>query len=68
MTYQWRRSPQTIPVKVLRRNIKTKFHTWSRTLGPSPVNIHKVIVIDPFGSYPVLMTDRTPGLQGIDRK
>lgn len=39
-------------------NIKTKFHTWEQELlGASMVNIHsKVIVIDPFGQHPVLMT------------
>lgn len=39
-------------------NIKTKFHTWEQELlGLSMVNIHsKVIVIDPFGKHPVLMT------------
>jgi hypothetical protein len=40
------------------RNIKSKFHTWEQELlGASMVNIHsKVIVIDPFGQHPVLMT------------
>ena len=39
-------------------NIKSQFHTWEQELlGASMVNIHsKVIVIDPFGSHPVLMT------------
>jgi len=39
-------------------NIKSQFHTWERELlGASMVNIHsKVIVIDPFGNHPVLMT------------
>jgi PLD-like domain len=52
---------QTIPLGqsvLVPRNIKTKFHTWEQELlGLSLVNIHsKVIVIDPFGSHPVLMT------------
>lgn len=40
------------------RNIKSQFHTWEQELlGASMVNIHsKVIVIDPFGQHPVLMT------------
>jgi hypothetical protein len=39
-------------------NIKSQFHTWEQELlGASMVNIHsKVIVIDPFGQHPVLMT------------
>lgn len=39
-------------------NIKSQFHTWEKELlGASMVNIHsKVIVIDPFGQNPVLMT------------
>jgi phosphatidylserine/phosphatidylglycerophosphate/cardiolipin synthase-like enzyme len=39
-------------------NIKSQFHTWEQELlGESMVNIHsKVIVIDPFGQHPVLMT------------
>ena len=39
-------------------NIKTQFHTWeSELLGASMVNIHsKVIVLDPFGAHPVVMT------------
>ncbi len=40
------------------RAIKTKFDTWNaELLGASMVNIHsKVIVIDPFGEHPVVMT------------
>jgi phosphatidylserine/phosphatidylglycerophosphate/cardiolipin synthase-like enzyme len=40
------------------RNIKTQFHTWEQELlGASMVNIHsKVIVLDPFGQHPVVMT------------
>jgi PLD-like domain len=39
-------------------NIKTKFASWEQELlGASMVNIHsKVIVIDPFGDNPVVMT------------
>ena len=39
-------------------NIKAKFHDWEKELlGASLVNVHsKVIVIDPFGDKPVLMT------------
>ncbi len=39
-------------------NIKTQFHTWeAELLGASMVNIHsKVIVLDPFGENPVVMT------------
>ena len=39
-------------------NIKSQFHSWEQELlGASMVNIHsKVIVIDPFGQHPVLMT------------
>ncbi len=39
-------------------NIKSQFHNWEQELlGASMVNIHsKVIVIDPFGAHPVLMT------------
>ncbi len=39
-------------------NIKTQFHTWEEELlGASMVNIHsKVIVLDPFGEHPVVMT------------
>jgi hypothetical protein len=40
------------------RNIKTKFDAWEQELlGASMVNIHsKVIVLDPFGENPVVMT------------
>ena len=40
------------------RNIKTQFHEWEKELlGASMVNIHsKVIVLDPFGENPVVMT------------
>ncbi len=39
-------------------NIKDKYHEWEKELlGASMVNIHsKVIVIDPFGEHPVVMT------------
>jgi phosphatidylserine/phosphatidylglycerophosphate/cardiolipin synthase-like enzyme len=39
-------------------NIKQQFHTWEKELlGASMVNIHsKVIVLDPFGENPVVMT------------
>jgi phosphatidylserine/phosphatidylglycerophosphate/cardiolipin synthase-like enzyme len=39
-------------------NVKTQFHTWEKELlGASMVNIHsKVIVLDPFGEHPVVMT------------
>jgi phosphatidylserine/phosphatidylglycerophosphate/cardiolipin synthase-like enzyme len=39
-------------------NIKSQFHDWEKELlGASLVNIHsKVIVIDPFGEHPVVMT------------
>ena len=40
------------------KNIKTQFHDWEQELlGASMVNIHsKVIVLDPFGAHPVVMT------------
>ena len=40
------------------RNIKDQFSDWeSELLGASMVNIHsKVIVLDPFGEHPVVMT------------
>lgn len=40
------------------RTIKDQFHNWEQELlGASMVNIHsKVIVIDPFGANPVVMT------------
>jgi len=39
-------------------NVKSQFHGWEQELlGASMVNIHsKVIVIDPFGENPVVMT------------
>ena len=39
-------------------NVKSQFHEWEQELlGASMVNIHsKVIVIDPFGENPVVMT------------
>jgi phosphatidylserine/phosphatidylglycerophosphate/cardiolipin synthase-like enzyme len=39
-------------------NMKDQFHDWEKELlGASMVNIHsKVIVIDPFGDHPVVMT------------
>jgi hypothetical protein len=39
-------------------NIKSKYHNWEKELlGASMVNIHsKVIVLDPFGDHPVVMT------------
>ncbi len=52
-------SPQRLGHDVLvPRNIKDQFHEWEKELlGASMVNIHsKVIVLDPFGQNPVLMT------------
>jgi phosphatidylserine/phosphatidylglycerophosphate/cardiolipin synthase-like enzyme len=54
-------SAQPIPLGqsvMVPHNIKTQFDTWEQELlGASMVNIHsKVIVIDPFGQHPVLMT------------
>ena len=54
-------SAQPIPLGqsvMVPHNIKSQFHTWEQELlGASMVNIHsKVIVIDPFGQHPVLMT------------
>ena len=52
-------APQRLSHDVLvPRAIKDKFHFWERELlGASMVNIHsKVIVIDPFGANPVVMT------------
>jgi phosphatidylserine/phosphatidylglycerophosphate/cardiolipin synthase-like enzyme len=38
-------------------NIKTVFHDWAAELLGSGVHVHsKVVVIDPFGDHPVLMT------------
>jgi PLD-like domain len=39
-------------------NVKAKFHDWEKELlGASLVNVHsKVIVLDPFGAKPVVMT------------
>jgi phosphatidylserine/phosphatidylglycerophosphate/cardiolipin synthase-like enzyme len=39
-------------------NVKAKFHDWEKELlGASLVNVHsKVIVLDPFGTKPVVMT------------
>lgn len=39
-------------------NIKAKFHDWEKELlGASMVNVHsKVVVLDPFGDKPVVMT------------
>lgn len=39
-------------------NIKAKFHDWQKELlGASMVNVHsKVVVLDPFGAKPVVMT------------
>lgn len=51
--------PQRLPHDVLvPANIKTKFANWEQELlGASMVNIHsKVIVLDPFGENPVVMT------------
>ena len=50
---------QTVPAAaMLPANIKNAFHGWEREiLGASMVMVHsKVIVLDPFGDYPVLMT------------
>jgi phosphatidylserine/phosphatidylglycerophosphate/cardiolipin synthase-like enzyme len=52
-------TPQKLGHDVLiPHNIKTKFYNWVPELaGAGVVNIHsKVIVIDPFGSNPVVMT------------
>jgi len=51
--------PQRLGREVLvPHNIKDQFHDWEKELlGASMVNIHsKVIVLDPFGEHPVLMT------------
>jgi phosphatidylserine/phosphatidylglycerophosphate/cardiolipin synthase-like enzyme len=51
--------PQQLSHDVLvPHNIKTQFHNWEHELlGASMVNIHsKVIVLDPFGAHPVVMT------------
>jgi phosphatidylserine/phosphatidylglycerophosphate/cardiolipin synthase-like enzyme len=51
--------PQRLSQDVLvPANIKSQFHNWQKELlGASMVNIHsKVIVLDPFGQNPVLMT------------
>ena len=51
--------PQRLSHDVLvPRAIKDNFHNWEKELlGASMVNIHsKVIVLDPFGANPVLMT------------
>ncbi|MBV9673536.1 MAG: hypothetical protein JO076_12030 [Verrucomicrobia bacterium] len=51
--------PQRLSHEVLvPRNIKDQFHAWEKELlGASMVNIHsKVIVLDPFGEKPVVMT------------
>jgi phosphatidylserine/phosphatidylglycerophosphate/cardiolipin synthase-like enzyme len=52
-------SPQRLSHDVLvPHNIKTQFHDWEKELlGASMVNIHsKVIVLDPFGENPAVMT------------
>lgn len=52
-------SPQRLSHDVLvPHNIKDQFHEWEKELlGASMVNIHsKVIVLDPFGENPVVMT------------
>jgi len=52
-------SPQALSHDVLvPHNIKTQYHEWEKELlGASMVNIHsKVIVLDPFGEHPVVMT------------
>ena len=39
------------------KNIKTAFHNWAAELLGSGVHVHsKVVVLDPFGSHPVVMT------------
>jgi phosphatidylserine/phosphatidylglycerophosphate/cardiolipin synthase-like enzyme len=51
--------PQRLTHDVLvPHNIKTGFHDWEKELlGASMVDIHsKVIVLDPFGEHPVVMT------------
>lgn len=42
----------------IRKSLKDQFHDWEKELlGASMVNIHsKVIVLDPFGENPVVMT------------
>jgi hypothetical protein len=50
---------QTVPqAAMVPANIKKAFHGWEQEiLGASMVMVHsKVIVLDPFGDYPVLMT------------
>jgi len=52
-------SPQRLSHDVLvPHNIKDQFHEWEKELlGASMVNIHsKVVVLDPFGENPVVMT------------
>jgi phosphatidylserine/phosphatidylglycerophosphate/cardiolipin synthase-like enzyme len=51
--------PQRLGSEVLvPHNLKDQFHDWEKELlGASMVNIHsKVIVLDPFGEHPVVMT------------
>jgi hypothetical protein len=39
------------------KNIKTKFHNWTEEMLGTGVHVHsKVIVLDPFGDHPVVMT------------
>lgn len=52
-------SPQRLGHEVLEaHNIKNQFHNWKNELvGASMVNIHSnVVVLDPFGERPVVMT------------
>ena len=52
-------APQSVPIDALTpANVKTKFHDFAADpLRASMVMVHsKVVVIDPFGKYPVVMT------------
>jgi phosphatidylserine/phosphatidylglycerophosphate/cardiolipin synthase-like enzyme len=46
------------PVVLVPHNIKSQFHEWEKELlGAGMVNVHsKVVVLDPFGANPVVMT------------
>ena len=52
------RSPQRLTHEAMvPKNIKTTFHNWAEEMLGSGVHIHsKVIVLDPFGKNPVVMT------------
>jgi phosphatidylserine/phosphatidylglycerophosphate/cardiolipin synthase-like enzyme len=51
-------APQVIPpAAMVPKNIKDKFHNWETEILGAGVHIHsKVVVIDPFGEHPVVMT------------